>query len=286
MRAGASNGLFELIEEIIPRTVVEGLTGDEWFNQLVDFRNIALGDENLFELKDEMWFEVSTVAPGVRGLRRQRVSGSETKSMSTELHGIRIYEHLRRLLAGRVDFNEFIEAVGKSYRKKLLDDIYTCFAGLTTEQLGGTTYDVAGSYDEEALLDMIQHVEAVSGKKATIIGTPKALRKLAPSIQGVDSKSDLYNIGYYGKFYGSDTIATPQRHKVGTTEFIFPDDTIYVVATDSKPIKVVYEGDSIIKLTDALDNADMTQEYEFYDAYGVGFISGGNDGFGRYKITN
>lgn len=285
MRAGESNGMFELLEEVISRTAVEGLQGDEFFMSLVDFRNIKAGDENVFELKDDIWFEVSKVAPGVRGLRRQRVSGSETKTLHTEMRGVRIYEHLRRLLAGRVDFNEFIDAVAKSMRRDMLDDVYTCFAGLTDEQLGGEDFAAAGTYDEEVLLDIIQHVEAVSGKKARILGTPKALRKLAPSIQGLDSQSDLYNVGYYGKFYGRDTMAIAQRHKVGTTEFIFPDNTIYVVAADSKPIKCVYEGQTIIKQTDALDNADMTQEYECYDMYGIGFISAGNDGFGRYTFS-
>lgn len=77
----------------------------------------------------------------------------------------------------------------------------------------------------------------------------------------------------------------PQRHKVGTTEFIFPDNVLHVVATDSKPIKMVYEGNSIIKLTDPMDNADMTQEYEFYDAYGIGIVAAGNEGIGRIQLA-
>ncbi len=62
------------------------------------------------------------------------------------------------------------------------------------------TFPTAGAYDEEELLDLIAHVEAdCHGKPATIIGTKKAVRNLAPSIQGTDSKSDLYNLGYYGQ---------------------------------------------------------------------------------------
>ena len=36
MRDGAHNGLFALIEEVLPNLVIEGLTGDEFFNQFVD----------------------------------------------------------------------------------------------------------------------------------------------------------------------------------------------------------------------------------------------------------
>lgn len=286
MRDGAHNGLFALIEEIIPRTVVEGLQGDEMFTSLVDFRNVAEGDEPTFVVEDVNWYDVSTVAPGVRGLRRQRLGGASTKTIHTEMHGVRIYEPLRRLLAGRVDFNEFINRVGESYRQKVLNDIYTCWAGLTSDDLDGTAFfPAAGSYDEGTVLDVIQHVEAASGKQAIIMGTMKALRNLAPSIQGLEYKSDMYNMGYAGKFFGTPVIKTPQRHKIGTHDFIFPDDTLHIIATDSKPIKMVYEGNSIIKLTDALDNADMTQEYEFYDMYGMGVVTSCNDGIGRIQFS-
>lgn len=286
MRDGVHNGLFALIEEIIPRTVVEGLTGDEFFNTLVDFRNVAEGDEPVFEVEDVNWYEVSKVAPGVRGLRRQRLGGTKSVTVHTDMHGVRIYEPLRRLLAGRVDFNQFITRVGESYRQQVLNDIYTCWAGLTDKDLDGAAFfPAAGSYDEDTVLDVIEHVQAASGKEAMILGTAKALRNLAPSVQGVESKSDLYNMGYYGKFYGTPIVSIPQRHKVGTTEFIFPDDTLHIIATDAKPIKMVYEGNSIIKLTDALDNADMTQEYEFYDMYGMGIVTAGNEGIGRIQIS-
>lgn len=157
MRAGASNGLFELIEEIIPRTVVDGLSGDEFFNTLVDFRNLPDGDQNAFETEHDTWFEVATVAPGVRGLRRQRIGGRDTKVIATEMHGVRVYEHLRRLLAGRVDFNQFIDSVGKSYTQDILNDIYACFAGVTSDDLGSAFVPSAGTYDESALLDVIEH---------------------------------------------------------------------------------------------------------------------------------
>ena len=46
IRDGKCSGLFTLIEEVLSRTVVEGLQGDEYFNALVDFRNVAEGDKN------------------------------------------------------------------------------------------------------------------------------------------------------------------------------------------------------------------------------------------------
>lgn len=240
IRDGKCAGLFTLLEEILSKTVVEGLQGDEYFNALVDFRNVAEGDQNIFVVEDSELFVVSEAADGTQGIRRQRLGGVSETSIPTSLKVVRIYEELNRVLAGRVDFNTFINKVAESFRQKLLNDVYTLWSGATAEQLGGITYfPTAGSYNEDELLDLISHVEAAAGgKTATIVGTKKAIRNLKASIESNGAKDDLYNLGYYGKFYGTPVVVTPQRHKVGSTEFVMDDDVITIIAGDDKPIKV------------------------------------------------
>ena len=98
---------------------------------------------------------------------------------------VRIYEELNRVLAGRVDFNHFINVVAESFRQKMLNDIYTLWSGATANDLGGVAYfPTAGSYDEDDLLEVIAHVEAAAGgKPATIICTKKAARMLVSTVQ-------------------------------------------------------------------------------------------------------
>lgn len=267
IRDGKCNGLFTLIEEVLSRTVLEGLQGDEFFNSLVDFRNLAEGDQNVFITEDSTLFVVDDTANGTQGVRRQRLGGTSETSIPTSMKTIRIYEELNRVLSGRVDFNHFINVVAESFRQKMLNDIYTLWSGATAEDLGGVVYfPTAGSYDEEELLDLIAHVEAAAGgKQATIVGTKKGVRKLAPSIQGADSQSDIYNLGYYGKFYSTPVVVTPQRHKAGSTEFVLDDDVITIIAGDDRPIKFVYEGDPIVLMGDPMQNADLTQELTIAD---------------------
>lgn len=197
IRDGKCTGLFALIEEILSRTVVEGLQEDDFFNAMVDFRNVALGDQNVFVVEDGNLFIVAEAADGTQGIRRQRLIGRTEVPIPTTLHVVKIYEELNRVLAGRVDFNHLISLVSESFKKQILDDINTVWTDATADQLGGVTYfPAAGTYDEDTLLELIAHVEAAAGgKTATILGTKKALRNLAPSIQGGDSKNDLYNLG-------------------------------------------------------------------------------------------
>lgn len=288
IRDGQCPGLFSLIETILSRTVVEGLQGDEFFNALVDFRNVAEGDKNLFEVEDSNLFVVAEAADGTQGIRRQRLSGVSKTSIPTSLKVVKIYEELNRVLAGRVDFNDMINKVSESFRNNLLNEIQLLWNGASATDFGGAVYfPAAGTYDEDALLEVISHVEAAAnGKTATIFGTKKAVRNLAPSVQGSDSKSDLYNLGYYGKFYGSPVVVTPQRHKTGSTEFTLPDDVLTIVAGEDKPIKCVYEGSPIILMGNPMDKGDLTQEYLYGEKYGMGIIlAGGNAGIGRYEIA-
>lgn len=288
IRDGKCNGLFALVEEILQNTVVDGLQGDEYFNALVDFRNISLGDSALFEVEDSTYFTVDEAAEGTQGIRRQRIGGKTNVTVPTSLKVVKVYEELNRVLAGVIDFNKFIQKISESFTKKMLDDVYALWSSATSDDFDGIEfYPVAGAYDEDALLDVIAHVEAASGgKQATIIGTQKAIRHLAPAIQGSESKSDLYNLGYYGKFYGTPVVEVPQRHKTGTKEFVFDDNMLTIIAGDQKPIKVVYEGDGIIIPGTPTDNADLTQEYIYGDRYGMALvIAGNNSGIGRYEMS-
>lgn len=288
IRDGKCQGLFALVEAILEKTVVEGLQGDEYFNALVDFRNVAEGDKNLFEVEDSNMFVVADAADGTQGIRRQRLSGVKQVDIPTSMKYVKIYEELGRVLAGRVDFNTMINKVGEAFKQKLLNDIYTLWSNATAADLGGVTYfPTAGAYDEDELLELIAHVEAAAGgKSATIVGTKKGIRNLIPSIQSDGFKDDLYNLGYAGKFYGTPVVVTPQRHKVGSTDFVMDDNMLTIVAGTDKPLKVVYEGDPLIVMGDPLTNGDLTQEYLYGSKWGTGIVlAGGNAGIGRYEMA-
>lgn len=287
IRDGKCVGLFSIIEEILSKTVIEGLQGDEFFMNMVDFRNVAEGDQNNFIVEDSNLFVVAKAADGTQGIRRQRLGGSTEIEIPTDMHYVRIYEELNRVLAGRVDFNDMIAKVSESYRRQLLNEIYSLWSSVTAAQLGGAVYfPAAGSYNADTLLGIIEHVEAAAGgKPATLVGTKAALRNLQEGIQGNAAKDELHALGYYGTFYGTPCVAVPQRHQVGTTNFVMDDKLITVIAGDEKPIKVVYEGDPLVILGNPIDNADLTHEYLYGEKYGMGIVvAGGNAGIGRYQM--
>lgn len=277
--------MFEIIEEIVPALVIEGLQGDEFYMSMVEERNLAAGDQNLFITPDDgTLFVVAEMADGIAIPRRQRYQHSEAVSVRTALHGVRIYEELSRFLAGRIDWNACIDKIAKSFKAEQLDVIYAAFTGINDQTEGlGSTYVTGGTYDEEALLKLVEHVEAATGKPATIMGTKAALRKCTSAVLSDSAKDDLYNMGFYGKFYGTPMVAIKNRHKAGSDDFIFEDNKLYIFASNDKPIKLVTEGDSLIIEKEATVNSDLTMEYLMTTKYGVAVMIA--EKFGIYTLT-
>lgn len=274
------NALFDIVEEIIPVIIHEGLNGNEFFYHLVDYRNIALGDEIDFWTEDKAEFIVADAAYGTSGIRRQRLGVMEKYNIPSQLKIIKVYEELKRLMAGGIDFNTFISKAGNAMTRELLNDTYSVFDAVSTATRGlNATYVKSGTYNEETLLELVEHVEAATEATATIMGTKAALRKITTAVISDEAKADMYGLGYYGKFNGTNMVYLPQRHKPGTDTFLLDSNKIYVFAGSDKPIKVVNVGTGILSTSDPLQTPDMTQNYLYGQEFGVGLVFNEKAGF-------
>ena len=89
-------------------------------------------------------------------------------------------------------------------------------------------------------------------------------------------KDQLNETGLIPVFEGVQCIELKQGHKLGTFEFVMPDDKIYVLAGDQKPVKIVLEGETETKeISDGTTNPDGTQEQVIRYKMGSAVIYGG-----------
>lgn len=263
IRSGANDKLFALIEQIIQVTKEEGLQQNDFFNRYVEYRNRALGDSDTFHIEDDSLFLVSEIAEGSQSIRRQKLEGGSDVTVRTRMRAIKIYEEVVRLMAGRVDLNTFIDRVQRSMTNEDLNDIYAQFvkAMNSIEAPYSEGLTATGSFNEDRLLSIIDHIEAATGKTAVIMGARSALRKVNTAVISDQSRDDMYNMGHYGKFNGTDMVVLKQRHKIGTTNFILPENEIYIMASDDRFIKHVTEGEVLMLTSGLYDNVDLTQEF-------------------------
>lgn len=281
IRDGRCNGVFAIIEELVNVIHEEGLKGDEFFMNMVEDRNLSLGDTNKFHIERECLFAVADIAEGTQGVRRQRIEAGQDITINTQLRAIKIYEELNRVLAGRIDFNKFVDLVGKSFTKQELDATYDAFVGMFKKLK--TPYTETGSFDEDKLLELIDHIEASTGETAVVVGTRKALRKIKTAVVSDSAKEEMYAMGHFGRFNGTELVAVKQRHKSGTDDFILDDNVLYVFAGDTKPIKRVTEGDVTMLMGTPMNNADMSQEFLMMMRTGIAVIF--DRDFGVYNLS-
>lgn len=280
-RAKRYPAVFEILEEILVLNSIQGFEGNAFFEEMVDFRDVSLGDANDFYVPDNSLFTVDTTAEGIASTLRQRINIGKTERVSTTLHTISCYEDVNRLLAGRIDIVQFIEKVRKSFEVEKLNAMHTAFVGSVSKI--PATFKETGSFVESKLLDIIAHVEADTGMTAFILGTQKGLGKVTTAIVSEEAKSRHNNLGYYGTFNGTNMIRIKQSHTVGTYDFAVSDNVIYIMVGGEKPVKFVTEGDAIMEMNDVMKNADRTIDIFAGERYGTAVVI--SDNFGAYTIS-
>lgn len=273
--------LFEIIESILELNDIQGFEENDFFDQFVDYRNLALGDENSFYVPDNTLFSVNKTAEGISSTIRQRINKGESKSITTELRTVEVYEEVNRLLSGRIDIVEFVEKIRKSFAHNRMNTIYqTFYEGLTGLP---AAFAQTGSYTEDNLLELIQHVEASTGGEAIVIGTKAALSKVTSAVVSESARERFNQMGFYGLFNGTPMMKINQSHKVGTHEFAISDNDIWVVTGGEKPIKFVTEGDAIFEQGDVLKNVDRTIDIFAGERWGVAIVL--DQLYGQYRIS-
>lgn len=267
-----TNGsFFELVEELIVASIIEGLPESNPIFKWAETKNGKAGDKPDFKVHKDSVLAVAEVANGTLGIRRQRIFGDTTKTLTPIPHAVKVYEELQRLLAGRADWVDFVNAVSRSFILDTNRAIANAFASIAT-----TTPNVipeTGSFYEASMVALIEKVEMNNpGKTARIFGTKTALRNLNVSTSnmvGETIKDDYYNMGYMGKFNGTEVFELKNGLKADGTTKILDDTKLYVIATDEQFIKYYNEGDALIVESKLGDNSDLTQDYTVINTYAV-----------------
>jgi hypothetical protein len=272
--------VFTIIEELVDTTL--GVVITNQFDGLAEVKNVAIGERPAFRVEDPSLFRIARIAGGTNDLRRQKLLNGKFE-VDTDWFGAKIYAELEMFIAGLVPWNEFVNRITLSFANDLGKRIYEAVANSYTAL--NAVYGVTGTYNEDKLFDMVQHIEARSGgKKAVVMGTKKALRKVSKDLVMSDNMKEKFNqIGYIGTVGGVDLVVLPQAHKVGTDEFYVDDNMLLVIPQGEKLVKVVVEGQTqMIEVADAGTRNDQQMEYLVQKKFGVGVMQSAI--YGIYKI--
>lgn len=275
------NELFEIISVAIDTVVTEGIT--DQFDFLAEVRNMNWGDSPVFDVDSPDLFKVATISDGNGELRRQRITNGKI-TVATEMKGIRIYEELKRFLAGRINWPKLIEKVSMSYQQQVKSDtyqaLYDSYDALTAP------YKITGVFDEAKLTKLCADVEAANnGATVIIVGTKLALGKITSANESNNMKDNLNQLGFYGTYKGWNMLSVQQTHMPGTKKFAIDDDFLLVIAVPAdKLLKIVFEGEAIIMedIMRGSNPADLSKNFLFMKAHGIAVVASAD--YGIYRL--
>jgi hypothetical protein len=275
--------VFSIIEEVLD--TVLGVVITNQFDNFAEVKNVAIGERPSFRVDDPSLFRIARIAGGTNDLRRQKILNRRFE-VETDYFGAKLYAELEQFQAGMVDFTKMVNTLSLSFAHDLGNRIYEAIAQSYTSLNQVYNGGGEGTYNEDVLFDLIQHVEAKSGKKAVVYGTRKALRKVSKDLvaTGSDAMKDKMNqVGYIGTVGGTDLVMLPQAHKVGTDEFFVDDNMLIVLPASEKLVKIVVEGEAtMLETADAGARNDQQMEYQIQKKFGVGVMQSAI--YGMYKI--
>ena len=266
--------MFEIIEEIVNTCIGEDVLESPFIDSFVEVKNRRLGDKSAFYSEGGL-LSVATFAGNHWDTNRQAIDLGEEITLPKEWIYIHVYEELERFLLGIAPLEKLMDKIYKSVNKFVQDRLYVQFTNVANSV--PSDFSASGN-SEEAVGGLCDKVAAAGGYGSlTIAGTKSALRKLAnvvPDKMFANSQKEAKaSTGSIGDWEGNKLFVIPQTLQSGTFTLALPDNKLFIMGGDVKPIKLEFFGDTRSDIsTDGKKYNDQTVDVQLQTLMGIGMI--------------
>lgn len=271
--------MFEIIEEIIDGVANDFNAQDALAERFMEERNLDLGDTNEFYAEGGDELEVVEYSGAHWDVERQRLDAFESFTVTPKSYIISVYEYMDRVASGRADWSYLVNKVAEAIAKKKRSVVYATLTGaFNFANPAQTPFAYQGTYQEQAILDTVAHVEAGNGVKPVLIGSKVALSRL----QGIQTEAwgnEKNAKGFVSNWMGYECIELTDAldpaksgQQNSNSQLQLPHNEIYIVSGSEKFIKVVNEGAEVSRERTGEQMADMSQELTVRVKFGVAAV--------------
>ena len=290
---------FDVIEEVTDWTVSTGLKENEWFNALVNYRNLKEGDTNLFVNEhEEVILSIARMGKRHHDTMLQRLPENTTYSVETDVYGAAVGADIDRYLIGQEDWTKLVDAITKAFVVKIQELIFAEILEAPKKLPAQSEFVQTGALNttnRKKFNKILQNVSVANDNADVVImGTMVALQELENLIDvkwvADSQKEDIAKMGRLGNYGRYTLVEIPQRFaRNDVTKSMYKDDTLFVFATgDNKLVDMVDVGETLIEeITDrgtANSNIADIMKYEVQRELGVSTRVGRY--FGSWTITD
>lgn len=270
---------FQVIEEVVDEYIAWGIRENEVFNQLVNVRSRALGQDNLFWVPErDIILSVNEVGTSHSDYSLQRLGMGKSYAVPVKRYGAAVGMELNAYMAGQENWAKLIETLAKSFAYKQQIEIYNLVQNAASKLPVTTGFVGTGAFSastKDAVDEIIGNVSAANdGAQVVAVGTHNALKQFTKlgdvKWASAQAKQDIYDIGRLANYEGTELLAIQQRFAdASLTTKIFDDKKILFFAkgVDNKLIDMYTYGETEIN--------EIDQKYEQNGRY---------DHLGKYQM--
>lgn len=179
---------------------------------------------------------------------------------------------LEEFLDNRVDFSVLTEILMEG----MDDDVYVEVAEALKAMVAnfGAYNKYSTNTFEEAKMDQLIASASAYGVP-TIYCTFEFAATMVPSNGWVsdEMRNERWNKGYIGNYKGTRVVVLPQSVTDDNSTKIIDPSWAYIFPGDAKPVKIAFEGQTIV---DEFKNYDRSREIQAYKKFGVATITSPN----------
>lgn len=275
-------GVFAIVEEVIKEGILTETWRNPFMDQFVESRSQKRGDSTEFYIEARQELHVSRISKdGKVFLDRQRFDEGESITVGVQTYGIKVYEHLARIMLGRADWGTLVAHLNEAVEKFIQKQVYAAFKGIVDAI--PAAYKVAGDGKEEDILKAVRNVQMVSGaSQVMLVGTGLALAHLE-NVETLglseERKHRVQEEGVLRVFRGIPLVELPQQIEKGLPgdtdhKLVQSDEIIYILPNNiGKPIKMIVEPE-LIDINESGVRVDDTIEFAVRFSFGLAVLTG------------
>lgn len=267
------NTIFELMEEtiddVLPKKVLEQ------YGQFAEIKTFANGDRPVFTQRITMAAKrrakqfVTKV--GLAGIYEVFKLDGKSYEVPTSAFGGAAQIGFEEFLDGRVDFADVLDIIMEGLDECVYLEIERALKG-AVDSLQDANKTSQISFVETEMDRLIQIADSYG--QATIYCTYEFAATMIPAEGWIsdDMKNQRWNNGYLGNYKGHRVIVLPQSYEDETnSKKVIDPSYAWIIPTggNEKPVKVAFEGQTIVR---EYDNKDMSKEIQIYKKLGVAAI--------------
>ena len=265
----------ETLDEVLPKKVIQQ------YDQFAEVKTFAQGDKPIFRrpLANRNRAKQFITRVGLAGMYEVFKLGpteAESFEVRTSAIGGAAQIGFEEFLDGRVDFAEVTKIIMDGMDELIYKEIASALKA-SINQLPPANRVAANGFDEAAM-DRLITIAAAYGTPTIYCTYEFAVRMIPQEAWRYTEamKTELWNTGRLANYKGTKVIILEQGFEDGTnTRKCIDPGYAWVIPTgaDGKPVKVAFEGGTIV---DEFNNYDRSREIQVYKKVGVTCILANN----------